>query len=359
MGIDFSFDRWDAVKETFDRWWAGGLDRPVITWTVEGRDPGRPEPDIPAHGFTAFHDLSVPAEAIVDRWDYDLSCRTFLGDAFPRVWPNFGPGVLAAFVGADLIATPETQTVWFQPQARPEIADIHLEYDPDNVWLRRIEDICRAALDRWGGLVQVSLTDLGGNLDVLSTFRPAERLLLDLVDHPDEVMRVLWEAHEMWHRCYARIDAILRPANPGYSAWAGIFSPDPFYMLQCDFAYMISPQMFARFVRPELAATCRKLTNSFYHLDGVGQLAHLDLLLAMGDLDGVQWIPGSGQPQGVHWANVYRRIAAGGKKMQVLDLETVELMSREGHGGKVIWCTGTGPDTEARARAALERCGVE
>jgi len=32
--------------------------------------------------------LSVSAKAIVDRWDYDLSCRYFLGDAFPTVWPE-------------------------------------------------------------------------------------------------------------------------------------------------------------------------------------------------------------------------------------------------------------------------------
>ena len=358
MGIDFSPGRWNDVKETCRRWWAGDLDRPVIAWVLDGRDPGRPEPDIPAHGFTAFYDLSVPAEAIVDRWDYDLSCQTFLGDSFPRVWPNFGPGVLAAFLGADLVATADTGTVWFQPQAEREIADVHFEYDPDNVWLRRIEDICLAAVDRWGPLVQVSMTDLGGNLDILSTFRPGEQLVLDLYDHPDEVTRVLWEAHDMWHRCYARINEILQPTNPGYSAWAGIYSPDPYYMLQCDFAYMISPEMFDRFVRPELAATCGKLTNSFYHLDGVGQLAHLDLLLEIDDLDGVQWIPGSGQPQGVHWAETCRKIAAAGKKMQVLDLETVDLMAGEGHGGKIVWCTGTAAGTEDQARAALRRYGI-
>ena len=359
MGIDFNLDRWGQVKDTCQRWWAGQLDRPIINWTVNRRDPGREEPDIPAHGFTAFYDLSTPGEAIVDRWDYDLSCRTFLGDSFPRVWPNFGPGVLAAFLGADLHATPDERTVWFHAQADREIADIHFEYDPANVWLCRIEDICRAAVDRWGPLVQVAMTDLGGNLDILSTFRPGEKLLLDLTDHPDEVTRVLWEAHDLWHRYYARLDEILRPTNPGYSAWGGIYSPDPYYMLQCDFAYMISPEMFDRFVRPELAATCGKLTHSFYHLDGVGQLGHLDSLLEIDDLNGVQWIPGTGQLQGVHWADVYRRIAAGGKKMQVLDIETVDLMAAEGHGEKVIWCTATAAGTEDQARTTLRRHGIE
>ena len=151
MGIDFSLDRWSEVNETCRRWWAGQLDRPVIAWLVEGRDPGRGEPDIPRHGFTAFYDLSVPPEAIVERWDYDLSCHTFLGDAFPYVLPNFGPGVMAAFLGAELHATADEATVWFHPQADRQIADIHFEYDPANLWLNRIKDICRAAVGRWGG----------------------------------------------------------------------------------------------------------------------------------------------------------------------------------------------------------------
>ena len=358
MGIDFSLDRWSEIKDIYARWWAGELDRAVITWAVEGRDPGRPEPEIPCYGFTAFYDLSVPPQAVVDRWDYDLSCRTFLGDAFPRIWPNFGPGVMAAFLGAELHATIDAKTVWFHPTADREIADIHFEYDADNVWLNRIKDICRAAADRWGPTVQISMTDLGGNLDILSTFRPAERLLLDLCDHGDEVIRVLWEAHEMWHRFYGEIDEILQPTNPGYSAWAGILSPQPYYMLQCDFAYMISPEMFARFVRPELAATCRRLTNSFYHLDGVGQLAHLDLLLEIEELDGVQWIPGSGQPSGPHWLDVYRKIGDSGRKMQLLDAETVSLMTAEGRGPQIIWRTDSGPGTEDHARATLRRLGV-
>jgi len=353
MSIDFSFERWQELTETYRRWWADRLDRPIIAWALAGRDPGRREPDIPSHHFTAFYDLSVPAEAVVDRWDYDLSCRTYLGDACPSIWPNFGPGVIAAFLGADL--RPGDGTVWFHPQADLPLADIHFEYDADNIWLARIKDICRAAVDRWQGLVQVGMTDLGGNLDVLSTFRPAEKLLLDLYDHPDEVQRVLWEAHAMWHRYFAEIDAVLRPANPGYSAWASIFSDEPHYILQCDFCYMISPEMFDRFVKPELVTTCGLLTNTFYHLDGVGQLAHLDSLLQIDALNGVQWVPGTGKAQGLHWADVYRKIARSGKKMMVTDIDTVDLMASEGHGPQVIWLTASNAAGEDKARAILAR----
>ena len=43
----------------------------------------------------------MPAEQIVDRWEYYLSGQYYLGDAFPSVWPNFGAGVVAALRRCD------------------------------------------------------------------------------------------------------------------------------------------------------------------------------------------------------------------------------------------------------------------
>jgi 5-methyltetrahydrofolate--homocysteine methyltransferase len=88
-------------------------------------------------------------------------------------------------------------------------------------------------------------------------------------------------------------------------------------MLQCDFAYMISPKMFKNFALPELAATCKRLGHAFYHLDGIGQIPHLPLLLGMADLDGVQWIHGDGKPDSGHWPEVFQAIHAGKKLIQV------------------------------------------
>ncbi len=73
MSIDFDNERWERVRENYRLWWAGNLDRPLIQMTCGGRDPGRARPNLPDYGFTAFYDLSVPAEDIVDLWDYNLS----------------------------------------------------------------------------------------------------------------------------------------------------------------------------------------------------------------------------------------------------------------------------------------------
>ena len=75
MSIDFSPERWEKIKSDARAWWAGELDRPLIQVSVSGMPPDRPEPALPGQGFTAFYDDSVPAEAIVDRWDYEFCSK--------------------------------------------------------------------------------------------------------------------------------------------------------------------------------------------------------------------------------------------------------------------------------------------
>lgn len=317
MTIDFNPERWEKVRQTYHQWWAGELDRPIIPVELYGRDPGRPQPAAPLLDQSTCHDFSWSPEALIDRLDYELESKLFLGDAFPFINLDvFGPGVGAAFMGAKLDNS--SGRVWFWQPADLPIQEIHIEYDPHNSWFCRLKELCSAAMQRWQGQVLVSMTDLGGNLDLVATFVTTEKLLLALYDAPDQVLRLLWEAHEAWHRYYSEINDLLQPVNPGYSDWSSIYSDQPSYMLQCDFSYMVSPRMFRQFVLPELQATCRRLPRSFYHLDGIGQIPHLDQVLSIAELDGVQWVPGDGKPDCGHWPEIYQKIQAAGKKMQLI-----------------------------------------
>jgi 5-methyltetrahydrofolate--homocysteine methyltransferase len=88
-------------------------------------------------------------------------------------------------------------------------------------------------------------------------------------------------------------------------------------MLQCDFAYMISPEMFERFVVPDIAACCDHLDCGFYHLDGPGQIPHVDLLCDIPRLRGIQWLPGDGNPTPEHWPELLAHIRQRGRLVQV------------------------------------------
>lgn len=336
MAINFSPDRWKQIKTTYQKWWENKIDRPVTGVFLYGRDPGRLEPDAPLLSQKTCTLLDIPAEKVVDRLDYELSKYEFLGDCFPIVnLDTFGPGVLAAFCGA--ILDNSSGGVWFHPEKISEISDIHIKFDPDNKWLVRIKEICKAAMDRWQGQVLVTMPDLGGTFDVLASLRTTENLLMDLIDSPEEVTRLVWEIHHVWHKAYEDINSVLQPINPGYSDWSRLYSDKPSYVLQSDFSYMISPSMFEEFVKPELEESCKKLSNTLYHLDGVGQLNHLDSLLNIEELDAVQWVPGDGKPLQREWPEVYQKILAGGKKIQITeDLENLDaVVTQTGAGPKI------------------------
>ncbi|MFI4910783.1 MAG: hypothetical protein ACIAQZ_03850 [Sedimentisphaeraceae bacterium JB056] len=310
MSVEFTKQQWDKIKTDSNKWWKGELGRPLLQ--VRLNDPAKEKSK---YSFQSFYPLDEPASVIVDDWEKELDSTLHLGDAFPHIWPNFGPGCIAAFMGADLVNGQET--AWFHPKEDKELRDLAFNYIPDNKWLIRVKDIVEEVLNRWQGGVQLGLTDLGGNLDILSTFRPSEKLLFDLYDCPDDVKKMTWEAHELWWKYFEEFHTKMLTANPGYSSWARIFSEQPHYMLQCDFCYMIGPDMFDEFVKPELAASCDKLENAFYHLDGPGELPHLDSLLEIDSLKGVQWIPGAGTEDNTNWPDVYRKISDAGKKIQI------------------------------------------
>ncbi len=357
MPVDFGPEQWEQVRGSHRRWWDGELDRPLVAVEVLGRDPGRPCPETPLLSQATCTDLSWSAEQVIDRLDWELSRRVYLGDAFPQVNFNcFGPGVMAAFIGAEL--SNRTGRVWFHPTADIPITELRFEYAPDNVWLNRIKDLFRAGMERWQGQVLMGMPDLGGNLDILSTFLPGEKLLFDLYDHPDDVKRLTWEGHELWHRFYSELDEVLQPENPGYSDWSAVYSESPTYILQCDFCYMIGPDMCAEFVVPELAASCRRLAHTIYHLDGPGQLPHQDLILDIEELDAMQWVPGAGNPGCGEWPDVYRKISAAGKRILIcnggfaaLDAVIDQVGTPQGVAlQRTIFRADQMDETEARAR---------
>jgi len=134
-----------------------------------------------------------------------------------------------------------------------------------------VVEITRAALDRWGRDWAIGVTDIGGNLDILASLRGTHHLLLDLYDEPDEVERLTREITTLWLRYYDELCALIEPAGHGLLLGAAV-APRPGYMLQSDFAYMISPEMFDRYVLPDLEACCAAMDYAFYHLDGKGSL---------------------------------------------------------------------------------------
>lgn len=339
--VRFTGEDWDRIERDYTAWWAGELDRPLIYMACT--EPGGPE----VNRFLTNHPDKSPEE-LCDLFHEVIRRQRFPADGFPFWFVNFGPGMLAGFLGARV--NPRPDTVWFEPPEPVSIAELDPQFDPENRWWRRVVEVTRTAVEYWDGTVAVSHTDLGGTLDVLASLRTTEGLLFDLIEAPDEVERVARQVSDAWRTCYTRLDEIIRPRCRGTTPWARTWSKDRGYMLQCDFVAMISPEMGRRFLVPDLASVCEFLDDAFYHLDGPGALPQLDALIEIESLKGIQWVPGDGSPPPAEWPDVLRRIRDAGKLCQIRaePRQVLDICDEIGGTG-FQFCVGDMPEDEAAA----------
>ena len=96
MSSIFTSAQWDKIKTDSDLWWARELGRPLIQFRLAGAPTTAKKPAHPFYEFTSFYDMSVTPEQVVDAWEYSLLTTEHLGDAYPSVRPNFGPGSIGA-----------------------------------------------------------------------------------------------------------------------------------------------------------------------------------------------------------------------------------------------------------------------
>jgi hypothetical protein len=162
--------------------------------------------------------------------------------------------------------------------------------------------------------------DLIEGLDVVAALRGTEPLLYDLFDRPEWVQAMMSRITALYFRYYDVLYDRLRDDLGGSVFWT--WAPGRLAKLQCDCSAMLSPQQFIDFQIPVLAEMCQRLSYTIYHLDGVEAVKHLDALLALEDLDVIQWTPGAGRPPvgDPAWYPLYRRILEAGKRVFLLGL---------------------------------------
>lgn len=301
---------WDEVKEIYKAWWNKGLDYPLLQ-IVSPKDGVKDYKGYDGWGFLRY---KCCPEKNIDLFERRCKETFFGGESFPNLWMNLGPGVLAAYYTNFLKFDGDTNTAWFEyPLPWEEVE--RLVFKDDNEWWQYTKYITKLSVERGKDKFIVGTTDIGGVLDVLSSFRGAQNLLIDLIEEPERVLHMLDKILTSWFKVYEELYNIINNFQDGTSAWMGIWCHRRWYPLQCDFSYMISPKMFERFVLPHLIEQCKWLDYSIYHLDGPGEIPHLDMLLDIPELTGIQWVPGAGNPQcdSPIWFPMYKKILAHNK----------------------------------------------
>lgn len=312
----FYKDDWDQAKERLKAWWAREYFGRCGFWVTGLRTdaPAELAPAAPADPNVKWTDLDYWTR----RKEWEFRRTYYGGEAFP-MW-NFGyagPGGLCAFLGCPLTLGPDTG--WKEPILTGEDLDVsRLRIDPENRWWKFTLGALEHGVRHFRDRALVATGAFGASGDTLAGLRGNEQLLIDLVVRPDEVRAADLAIMDLWIEVFRKFHAITGPANGGGSAgWFSLWSPGRFYAAQCDFAYMISPAMFRDLFLPSIERQVQFLDHAVYHVDGVGNFAHVEALLELPKLQALQILPGAGKSSPLHYMDVLKKVQAAGKNLHI------------------------------------------
>jgi len=245
----------------------------------------------------------------------------FGGESIPSFFPNYGPGIVAAVFG--VIPKFKSETMWFSRSTKIEDIIQVLEstkLNQNNEWYARLLRITTQGSERAAeNGYQFSITDIGGVLDILSSFLGPTNLILAMKRQPQVIDMCRQILLEKLLQIYDDLHAIIQKSCKGINSWLNVWCPKSWYPVQCDFIAMLNPKWFKRFVLPDLITQIEHMDYAIHHMDGPYQIPFLDDFLSIDQLNGIQWVPGAGnQPSGSNeWLSIYKKIQKAGKNVVI------------------------------------------
>ena len=307
----------NRIVDRFEDWWRRDNHGLPLMRVIAKRDaPCQPVPmpkalSTRAEQYTGF-------DYLLSSMRYYIATHEFLGDSFPSLGANLGPGSLALYLGAEPRFEPDT--VWYEPCIADPLTHPPLRFDPDNKWWRLHLDLVRRLKDAAGDEFRVDIPDLIENIDIYSAMRGPQDALYDIMDYPERVHEFIRQIDDVYFRYYDAFCDIVRDGEgvTSYTAF-GILGRGRVAKIQCDFSAMLSPEHFREFVLPSLRVQTLRLDHSLYHLDGPDAIRHVPAIMELERLDALQWTCGAGQPDGTNprWYGIYDQVTAAGKGLWV------------------------------------------
>jgi 5-methyltetrahydrofolate--homocysteine methyltransferase len=307
----------NEAKERMKAWWDHEIiDRPVIAYSYRKLNF---RPSAGFNNWNLARDIDN-IKAFCDKFLNHAKNQYYGGEKFPHLWPNYGPGIMAAVLG--VIPEFKAGTVWFdRPTAITEVVSVleSAKLNANNEWYARLLRITQYAVDHSQGRYSVGLSDLGGILDILSSFLGPKELIVGMRRHPGIIDTCRAIILEKTLRVYDDLQKIIDAANLGCNAWLDVWCPKHWYPIQCDFSAMLSPKLFTQFVLPDLVAQAEHMDYAIYHLDGPNELKYVDELLAAPSITGIQWVPGVGEAsmEAEKWFPLYKKFQEKGKNLVI------------------------------------------
>jgi hypothetical protein len=296
---------WEETKARFEAWWAGEVvDRVALAVTAPRRAANLPRP---RDDEAKYRD----ADFLIRFYEEAFSATYFGGEAAPAPLLMLG---WAAW-GCPVHFRPET--VWMDPILGPEDDLGAYRFNWSNRGWVELQELTRRLAEAARGEYLLALAPLLPPGDALSSYLGPDQLCVDLLERPEQVRALYRHAIGVWKGMCERQWEVIGAAEQGYVCWLNLWSPTPHSTLQADFSCLISKRLFDDFVAPEVDELSRWLDHSMYHLDGPGARQHLETLLSLPKLGGIQWTPGAGNPGAMHWMPMLKRVQAAGKLLHI------------------------------------------
>jgi len=344
--LEFKPDLQEAARR-WDAFYAGEIiDRPVVCVTAPREGKKAPP------GSDYYERVHGDMDDIIRRALEGAEATFHGGEAIPAFWPSFGPDEVAVFCGAELCWSKDSgNTNWSKPFVEDWEKALPLRLKDDHPLWQRMLEFYRRAARAAAGKIAIAPLDLHTNMDLLAAARGPQRLCVDCIERPETIDRAMDSARAVFPVLWKAIAEAGRMDELGYCH--GIYSMEGAAYLQCDFCCMISPAMFDRWVLPALEEEAEIVKHCVYHWDGPGALVHTQSLLRSRGLHTLSYVPGAGRGDHKDYVDLFRRVQAGGKAVQVWGSpEEIKAVHRELRPEKVFYSTGTA--TQAEAEALLE-----
>lgn len=334
----------EDARRHWEAFWNGEIiDRPCCR-VIAPKNGAKSYPHPPGIQYPGM-DLKAHVEAF-DRW---ASGIYFGGDAVPFFFPNFGPDIYAAFLGADLEGFDHgTGTSWAVPFVNDWTAALPQLSYPHGYWWDAVLSYVSLAREIADEKFGIGVLDLHSNLDCLAAVRGPQNLCMDLVDCPDMIAVAMDRVRRTYRPIYNELYVASGQDKTGTSSWLPFYCEGKFACIQCDFICMISPELARRFLYPALEEEAEFLDHCCYHLDGPDALVHLDDILAIKQIDAIQWVPGAGNAPHIEWMELLKRIQDAGKALYVgASVDEVQVYHKELRPEKVFYDVRAASQAEA------------
>lgn len=318
-------DDWDEAQERMQAWWKGEIvDRvPVqVTAPREGKEKNWPMAIAFSDQKKApdnLGDYFTDPKQVLPRLEKAIELTYWAGEAFPVMFPiSIGMvAILANYLGAPLRFL-DVNTAWSAPIIDQWDNLPELSFNSQNKWWKKTKRLLSKAASRALGRYFVGIPDLNGPSEILSRLRDPSNLCLDTFENRAQIKKTINKINYAWLRYWEACHGVIHQHIGGYTNWMSIYSEAPFTDLQSDFSCLISPEDFNKLILPSLEQQTEWIGRTIYHLDGPDAIRHLDSLLSLPKLSGIQWIPGAGSPPMSEWIPLLKKIQRAGKLQQII-----------------------------------------